>query len=58
MIDSAIFPKDCRVDSICTTSLLQIIPFVLGAASVDRQFMRKMKGACKSYVAILACRRT
>jgi hypothetical protein len=37
---------------------LQIVPFTLSVASVDRQFMRKTKGVYKSYVTILACCRT
>jgi hypothetical protein len=39
-------------------SLVQIVPFALGSAPVDRWSTAKTKGVCKCYVAIIACCRT
>jgi hypothetical protein len=48
----------CSSNSVATFAWhhwIQIVPFALVAASIDRRVMRKTKWVCKSYVAILAC---
>jgi hypothetical protein len=51
----------CSSNSVAVFAFAWVIPFAsnhsicIGSVSVDRQFMQRAKGGCKSYVAILAC---